>query len=104
MKKFALIVPIVLIALGCSPVSKEAKQDLAKPINCATAEGDIRALNSEKAHVGREIAAGVEAIVPVSLVVNTATGKEGEQFKVATGDYNKMLDQKIAEIKAKCGK
>ncbi len=99
MKKAALLIGIIFLMAACSPVSKQAKQDLAKPINCATAAGDIRALNSEKENVGREIAAGVTAIVPVGLVLNTATGNEGTNLKVATGEYNKMIDKKIAEIK-----
>ena len=72
-------------------------------MNCATAEGDIRALKSEKVHASQQMAAGVTAIVPVGLVVNVAKGTEGSQAKVATGDYNKMLDAKIAEIKQECG-
>ncbi len=103
MKAITLIVVLMLIIVGCSPVSKEAKQDLAKPVNCATAEGDIRSLQAEKAHVGKEIAAGVTAIVPIGLVVNVVTGTEGEHFKVATGKYNKMIDKKIADIKQQCG-
>jgi hypothetical protein len=35
--------------------------------------------------------------------MNTASGTEGDQAKVASGEYNKMLDKKIAEIKTKCG-
>jgi hypothetical protein len=43
MKTFVLIVGLTLVVAGCSsPVSKQAKQDLAQPVNCATAEGDIR--------------------------------------------------------------
>ncbi|MGD9949622.1 MAG: hypothetical protein AB7U29_14250 [Desulfobulbus sp.] len=103
MKKTALLIGILFLMAACSPVSKQTKQDLAKPINCATAAGDIRALNSEKENVGREIAAGVTAIVPVGLVLNTATGNEGTNLKVATGEYNTMIDKKIAEIKRQCG-
>jgi len=102
MKYNVLIIVILFLAAACSPISKQAKQDLAKPVNCATAEGDIRALNSEKDHVGSEIAAGVTAIVPISLVANVATGKEKDHYEVATGEYNKMLDKKIAEIKQQC--
>jgi hypothetical protein len=51
-------------------------------------------------HVAKEIGDGVTAIVPISLVVNVVMGTEGQHCKVATGQYNKMLDQKIAEIKA----
>ena len=71
--------------------------------NTAFPEADIRVLKSEKVHASQQLAAGVTAIVPVSLVVNLAKGTEGSQAKVATGDYNKMLDAKIAEIKQECG-
>ena len=103
MKKAALLIGILLLMTACSQVSKNAQQDLAKPINCATAAGDIRALNSEKENVGSEIAAGVTSIVPVGLVLNTASGNEGTNIQVATGEYNTMLDKKIAEIKQQCG-
>jgi hypothetical protein len=103
MKKSVFVICLVFLATACSPISKDAQKDLAKPINCATAEGDIRVLNSEKAHVGKEIAAGISAIVPIGLVTNVATGNEKGQYKVATGEYNKSLDKKIAEIKQQCG-
>jgi outer membrane murein-binding lipoprotein Lpp len=104
MKIFALIIGLTLIVAGCSsPISKQAKQDLAQPVNCATAEGDIRSLNAEKAHASSQVAAGVEAIVPVGLVMNVASGTEGDKAKIASGEYNKMLDKKIAEIKSTCG-
>ena len=103
MKKIVLATIIMLFATGCSPISKESKENLAQPVNCATAPADLRALEAEKTHVGKEIAAGVSAIVPVSLVVNLVKGTEKEHFTVATGDYNDMLDKKIAEIKTTCG-
>jgi hypothetical protein len=73
------------------------------PINCATAEGDIRMLRSEKVNTAKQIAAGVGAITPIGLVAGLATGTEGTKAQVATGDYNRMLDQKIAEIQQTCG-
>jgi hypothetical protein len=41
-------------------------------------------LQSEKAHVGSQIANGVKSISP-------------------SGEYDKMIDQKIAQIKSTCG-
>ena len=102
------LILILLIAVGmtaCATAKKE-KQTMADtklPVQCATAEGDLRALNSEKTHVGSEIAAGASAIIPIGLVVNVVTGEEGTQWKVTTGEYNKMLDARIAEIKSTCG-
>ena len=103
MKKVFCYLILAISVVACSPVSKDAKEDLAQPVNCATAPGDLRALESEKAHVGKQIGAGVSAIVPVSLVVNVAKGAEKVHFKVATGKYNDMLDDKINEIKSTYG-
>jgi uncharacterized protein YceK len=103
MKNLVIILGIMLLVSACSAVSKQAKKDLAKPINCATAQGDIRVLQSEKENLGRQIAAGVTSIVPVSLVLNTATGNETSNIQVATGEYNTMIDMKISEIKQLCG-
>ena len=66
-------------------------------------EGDIRALEHEKAHVAERMAEGVTAIVPMSLAVGVAAGTEGTKYEVATGEYNKMIDKRIAEIKSQCG-
>jgi hypothetical protein len=103
LKKVFCCVILAIVVVACAPISKDAKEDMAQPVSCATAPADLRALESEKAHVGKQIASGVTAIVPVSLVVNIVTGTEKEHFKVATGKYNDMLDNKIAEIKSTCG-
>ena len=52
---------------------------------------------------GHRVDLDVTAIVPVGLVMNVVKGTEGSQAKVATGDYNNMLDKKITEIKLQCG-
>jgi hypothetical protein len=103
MKKVFCYVILAVSVVACSPISKDAKKDMAQPVNCATAPADLRALESEKSHVGKQIAAGVTSIVPVSLVVNVVTGTEKEHFQVATGKYNTMIDEKITEIKMTCG-
>ena len=103
MTKSILVVGIILALSACSSVNEKGEQDLKKPVNCATAEGDLRALRSEKAHTSDQIKAGVSAIVPVGLVINASKGKEGETMNVASGKYNKMIDKKIAEIKSECG-
>jgi hypothetical protein len=85
-------------ALKQKKVVKEMKQ----PINCATAEGDIRMLQHEKAHVAQRIIEGVTAIQPAGMVIGALTGTEVVKLKVAAGDYNKMIDKRIAEIKEQC--
>ncbi len=93
-----------VLTAGCaSNKYKEGERMARQPINCATAEGDIRALRAEKAHAKDQISAGVESISPAGAVVGLISGSEGENLKVASGKYNKMIDKRIAQIKAQCG-
>jgi len=71
--------------------------------NCFTAESDIRVLQSEKANVAQQMAAGIAAIVPTSIVVGLVTGTEGTKAQVESGEYNRKIDARIAEIKSTCG-
>jgi hypothetical protein len=89
---------------GCAMKFKDEEKAIKnEQVNCATADGDMRVLQSEKSHVAQQIALGVTAIYPAGALIGLLTGTEGTKLKVATGEYNKMIDQKIAEIKATCG-
>jgi uncharacterized membrane protein len=94
---------LLVLLVGCASQYKKQEEAAKKmPVNCATAEGDIRTLQSEKASVAQQAAMGVTAIAPIGLVVGLVGGTEGTKVKVATGEYNKALDSKIAEIKSTC--
>ena len=100
----ALVMFLVMFLVACAAKDqKKVEQEMKQPINCATAQGDIRMLQYEKAHVTQQVAEGVTAIFPAGLVVGVVTGTEKEKLKVSTGEYNKMIDKRIAEIKEKCG-
>ena len=72
-------------------------------VDCSTAEADIAHLKHEKLSTTERMGKGVQAVFPISLVVHVAKGTEGETMKMATGDYNKKIDERIAEIKKACG-
>jgi len=100
----AVVVICLMISLtNCAMKQKEVENEIQQPINCATAEGDIRVLESEKAHVGQQIVEGVTSITPPGFLVGVVTGTEKEKMKVGVGEYNEMIDKRIAEIKEKCG-
>jgi len=94
-----------LVAMsGCTAIQqkREAAAAQAMPINCATAPGDLRVLTSEKASTASRIANGYSMISPMGLIKGLVTGTEGTKYQVATGEYNRALDSKIAEIRAAC--
>lgn len=90
-----------LVGEGHAPKGGEAA--LKKGINCATAKQDIKALQNEKAGVGRQIMAGVSSVLPVSAVVGLLKGNYAENVQVSAGQYNADIDRKISEIQSTCG-
>ena len=90
---------------ACALQQKQVAQQLQSPgpVNCATAEGDLRVLQAEKASLAQRIAEGVSAVSPTGFVVGAAAGTEGTKVQVATGKYNTMIDARIAQIVQICG-
>lgn len=104
MRYLIATVAVATMLSGCvaQKEAKEVKAAEVAPVNCATAEGDIRMLRSEKANVAERIAAGVASIVPVGFLIGVATQTEGDRIDMAIGDYNTLLDKQIAKIQTKC--
>ena len=99
-----MLAALVVIATGCKgPNVQAVQQQEAAPVNCATAESDLKTLQSEKVSTAKQIADGVTAITPIGLVAGAATGTEKGKLQIASGDYNQMIDQKIVQIKSTCG-
>ena len=100
----SILMCLALAAPGCAArFKKQEKAIEQQPINCATGQGDLRMLQHEKAHLAEEVAMGVTAIYPASLVVGVVTGTEKTKLKVATGEYDRLIDQKMVSIKSECG-
>jgi hypothetical protein len=104
MKTKLMLVAFVLAAAGCKgPNVQAVQQQEAAPVNCTTAESDLKTLQSEKVSTAKQIEDGVTAITPIGLVAGAATGTEKGKLQIASGDYNQMIDQKIVQIKSTCG-
>ena len=101
---FVAILGILLLG-GCAMKQKKVMHTLENPapVNCATAEGDLRVLQSEKTHVATQILEGVASVTPAGAVLGILTLTETTKWKVAVGEYNEMIDKRMNEIKAECG-
>ncbi len=102
MKKSICIVSLVVFVIACAPVSKQTKEILKQPVSCSTAEADIKVIKDDKASAGKRIWEGFSSILPISIVINLVRGTYTDKIKVATGKYNKKIDDKVAEIKEEC--
>jgi hypothetical protein len=84
-KTVAAILGTLLVS-GCALKQKEVMHtvDNPAPVNCATAEG-------------------VTSLTPAGAALGILTLTETTKWKVAVGEYNKMIDKRMAQIKAECG-
>ncbi|MBU1727305.1 MAG: hypothetical protein KJ880_06730 [Candidatus Omnitrophica bacterium] len=102
-----LLVSLFIFVAGCatytSPITDKAKADLERPIDCSTAEADIKMLESEKASTTEQTKAGVKMIIPAAAARGILHGDYLDRGMVATGEYNQAIDDKISKIKSECG-
>jgi len=109
MRRISVATLVCLLAVSltaaCAFQQKKVLKELDEPgpVNCSTAQGDLRLLQHEKANVAERMAEGITAIYPAGLVVGVLTGTEGTKLKVAIGEYDKAIDERIAQIKETCG-
>jgi hypothetical protein len=73
-----------------------------KPVNCATAEGDLRVLRSEREHAEKTGITSVTAITPSGAIIGIITGTEKRKLQMLSGDYIKHIDETIAQIQQTC--
>jgi PBP1b-binding outer membrane lipoprotein LpoB len=106
MKTVTAVMILLALVTGCASQApapeKQVQESLAQPIDCSTAPADIKTLTSEKARTAQEIENGVSSIIPIGAVAHLLGGSESESFKIGTGEYNRKLDAKIAEIRKQC--
>jgi len=97
--KAALAGAIGLMSLASAVPAAEDKRH---PVNCATAEGDLRAIAAEKKHAQDQQVESVVSIMPAGALLGLITGTENKRLEMLSGDYVKQLDDRAAEIKATC--
>lgn len=106
MKAFSSLVFFLVVLSGCAAQAPapqaQVQANLDKPIDCSTAAADIQTLNSEKARTSQEIEDGASSIIPIGAVAHIFGGSEKDSFEIGTGEYNKKLDTKIAQIRLQC--
>lgn len=100
MKWLLMLTGIALLATACASQSEDATMAQSAPINCATAEADLRVLRSEQSHAMEQAMGGGRTMVPSGLV----TEPEYTTGPVGAGQYSDYLNNRIGQIEETCGK
>jgi hypothetical protein len=97
------VIGLAILTSGCQMQDKKTEARIKDmPVNCDTAPGDLRMLDEEKKSTAQRASAGVRSVVPIGLVAGVVSGTAGVKYRIATGQYNQMIDDKIAQIKQAC--
>ena len=73
-------------------------------VDCSTAADTISHLEHEKKSTHERKMKGVMAVMPIGIAINTTEdiASSGSHEKMDVDDYNKKIDERIAEIKSAC--
>ena len=102
---FICTLSAAFITLGSGSSWSQAPDQ--NPIDCSTAQEDIKTLVHEHKATDERIAKGAFSILPIGMVLNEskkATESSAEKQKeMDIKEYNLKIDQRITEIKRTCG-
>ncbi len=97
----AIVVCLMILLVGCQQAVLDEEIHAMVP-DCGRADAQIALLDQEKAQVNDRVASGIKTIVPVSAIVHLFRGELRREAKIATGEYNQLIESKISEIKSDC--
>jgi hypothetical protein len=75
--------------------------------NCGNVKHQIAMLEEEKRKNDNRLLAGIQSVAPAGIAFNLVRGTYGRNVMIATGEWAKAIDVKLAELrrkKAACGK
>jgi len=100
--KLLAVLPLLLFVVSCAAISEEARYYMDKPIDCSTAEADIESLKAAKASAAKQVASGLNAVSPGPAVIAIVRKDWTNHTKVASGQYNRAINEKITEMQHAC--
>ncbi|MEM8630022.1 MAG: hypothetical protein AAGF74_02180 [Pseudomonadota bacterium] len=102
-KTLLQLVPLVAASSLASVASVHAQSpDATAPINCSTAEGDIRALTAEADYAKNHELSEAFALIPAGALLGILTGTEGKKLEMLSPEYQRRINERISEINEKC--
>ena len=94
------MISVVMLSIGTTMAWAHHQE-----VDCSTAKDDISTLEGEKKATSDKAVDGILGFTPIGLVANVATGGDqmDEDQNMSAEEYNKKIDEHIADIKASCG-
>ena len=101
-----LLAGIALVLSACAAPMRMREIE-AVTANCGNVTHQITMLEEEKRKNDNRLLAGIQSVAPAGIAFNLVRGTYGRNVMIATGEWAKAIDIKLAELrrkKAACGK
>lgn len=95
---------VLAFLAGCASASHAEREALlAAPIDCATAQTDIAALEAAMPSRRERARSAVQSVTPIGAVGGVVSGTYDERLGVLTGGTEEELSARIEAIRSRCG-
>ncbi|MBU6378539.1 MAG: hypothetical protein KJS95_08400 [Gammaproteobacteria bacterium] len=98
-----LLVAALLVAGCASTIAPETLTLLKKPVDCSTAEEDIKRLSAAKPDGVKQTMTLAQTLSPSGLVVGLVTEDLDNRKRVISGEHGEDIDRRIAQMARTCG-
>ena len=107
LRTVCLVLVSATVALSACAAPMRMREIEAVSANCGNVSHQIKMLEEEKAKNDNRLIAGVQSVAPALAAFNLVRGTYGRNVMIATGEWAKAIDIKLAQLQSKraaCGK
>lgn len=106
MRSVCLVLAAAVLLSACAAPMRMREIE-AVSAHCGNVSHQIKMLEDEKAKNDNRLLAGIQSVAPAGIAFNIVRGTFGRNVMIATGEWARAIDIKLAELQRKraaCGK
>lgn len=107
LRSVCLLLAGAAVVLSACAAPMRMRKIEAVTANCGNVTHQITMLEEEKAKNDNRLLAGIQSVAPAGIAFNLVRGTYGRNVMIATGEWAKAIDVKLAQLQRKraaCGK
>ena len=101
MRKTAIVLMAAAVGLTACAAPMRMREIESVSAHCGNVNRQIALLEEEKRKNDNRLIAGVQSVAPALAAFNLVRGTYGRNVMIATGEWAKAIDIKLAELRRK---
>ncbi len=101
MRTVCLVLVCAAVVLSGCAAPMRMREIEAVTAHCGNVSHQIKMLEDEKAKNDNRLLAGIQSVAPAGIAFNIVRGTFGRNVMIATGEWAKAIDIKLAQLQRK---